>query len=289
MRLAIDEAKKSKAEDDSPRPKVGAVVVRDGTVIATAHRGELGTGDHAEFTLFEKKLPNDDLKGGMLFTTLEPCTSASRKKHKPCTDRIIERGIASVFIGMLDPNPRVYSQGARKLRDNQIQVDYFPETLRKEIETDNRPFISQYRANPALIGKARFNYADNNGLFTIGHGECSFETRWSKASNVAIHIYRDATNIAGVAIAVDARDLSDIRDASVYDMSSRCRTPKKDEFVVLKNANGFFAALRIGEVRDRDRSDREDELTFDYWILADKSSDFSTWVAGAEPMADKRC
>ncbi len=282
MQLAVDEAKKSKAEDHRFRPKVGAVVVRDGTVLAMAHRGELGAGDHAEFTLFEKKLPNVDLMGATLFTTLEPCTS--RSTHKPCADRIIERRLRSVVVGMLDPNPRVYSQGARKLRDHGIQVRYFPEDLRREIETDNLAFISQFRASPALLGKARFNYTDNDGLFTIGHGEWLFETQWTKASDVAIYVYKDPPSIAGVAVALDAKVLSDICDASVYNMSSRCRTPKEGEFVVLKNMSGYFAALHILEVKDRDRSDTEDELVFEYWILDDKTCDFSVMVtAPAKP------
>lgn len=279
MRLAVDEAKKSKAEDDRFHPKVGAVLVLDGAVLTMAHRGELAAGDHAEFTLFEKKLPNVDLTGATLFTTLEPCTS--RSTHKPCADRIIERRVLKVVIGMLDPNPRVYSQGARKLRDRGIEVLYFPRDLRMEIETDNFAFISQFRANPASVGNARFNYTDNDGLFTIGHAESLFETQWSKASDRAIHVYNDPPSIAGVAVAQDAKVLSDICDASVYNMSSRSRTPKEGEFVVLKNAGGYFAALHILEIKDRDRSDSEDELVFEYWILENKTCDFSVIGAGA--------
>ena len=69
MRLAIDEAKASKAEDERAHPRVGAVLVRDGKVLASGHRGELGAGDHAEFTVFEKKVPGIDLTGSTLFTT----------------------------------------------------------------------------------------------------------------------------------------------------------------------------------------------------------------------------
>src|SRR5215467_13463833 len=50
MELAIEEARKSIDENDGrPHPKVGVVVVKDGTVTATAHRGETGEGDHAEY------------------------------------------------------------------------------------------------------------------------------------------------------------------------------------------------------------------------------------------------
>ena len=277
MRLAVDEAKKSKSEDDTHHPKVGVVIVRDKVVLGSAHRGELGAGDHAEFTLLEKKLSEVELKGATLFTTLEPCTA--RGSHKPCLNWIVEKGIARVFIGMLDPNPRVHSQGLRKLREHGIEVMYFPTELREEIEADNLAFILQFRANPNLAGKAAFNYTDNDGLFTIGHGEWLFETMWTKASDVAIYVYNDPPSIAGVAVALDARNVSDLRDASVYNMSSRTRTPREGQFVVLRNVNGYFAAIQIQDIKDRDRSDTEDELVFQYWILDDKTADFSAIAA----------
>jgi len=40
-RMAVDEARKSKPEDERVHPLVGAVVVKDGEVLARAHRGEL--------------------------------------------------------------------------------------------------------------------------------------------------------------------------------------------------------------------------------------------------------
>lgn len=275
MALAFEEAKKSKSEDERPHPRVGAVLVRDKTILGAAYRGELAPGDHAEFTLLEKKLRNTDLKGTTLFTTLEPCTS--RGKRKPCADWIIEKGIARVYIGMLDPNPRVYAKGAKKLRDHGIDVLYFPKEIRQEIEGNNFTFISQFQANPKSIGKVQFNYTDNDGVFTIGSNEWLFETKWTKADDTSIYIYNDPPSISGVAVASGISILSDIRDASVYNMSSRHRTPKKGEFVVLKNTSEFFAVLHILDVKDESRHDTEDELTFEYWILKDKTSDFSAF------------
>lgn len=50
MRLAIEEAKQSKPEDKRVHPFVGAVVVREGRVLASACRGAMVPGDHAEMT-----------------------------------------------------------------------------------------------------------------------------------------------------------------------------------------------------------------------------------------------
>ncbi len=59
--MAIEEAKRSRSEDPRAHPKVGAVVVKEGVVLGRAHRGELGEGDHAEYTLLEKKLKDASL------------------------------------------------------------------------------------------------------------------------------------------------------------------------------------------------------------------------------------
>src|SRR4051794_38735892 len=96
MELSVAVARKSVAENAELHPKVGAVLVRDGEIIEHACRGEQGPGDHAEFTLFEKKLAGYDLSGSDLFTTLEPCTY--RKKHTPCAEWVITKKIARVFV-----------------------------------------------------------------------------------------------------------------------------------------------------------------------------------------------
>ena len=71
MKLAIAEAAKSVSEKGGT-PKVGAVVVTDGAILATAHRGETGSGDHAEFGALQKKLKDKDLSDATVYTTLEP-------------------------------------------------------------------------------------------------------------------------------------------------------------------------------------------------------------------------
>jgi pyrimidine deaminase RibD-like protein len=63
MNVAVDEARKSVEEDDRAHPKVGVVVVKNGRILATAHRGELGQGEHAEYTALEKKLPHEMISG----------------------------------------------------------------------------------------------------------------------------------------------------------------------------------------------------------------------------------
>jgi len=273
MKAAIDAAKRSQAEDGRAHPKVGAVLLKGGQLLATAFRGELGSGDHAEYTLFEKKLTGVDVSDATLFTTLEPCTA--RKHYKSCSEWIIEKKVRHVFIGILDPNPRIYAQGFTQLKQHGIRVDFFRADLRDEIRRDNATFIAQYFANPELSGEATFNYSLNDGKYTIGHGAFMFETRWAKASDVNIHVYKDATNVRALRLALGAKSFDDLTGADVYDASSRVHTPNEGEFIVLENENGHFAAVQVVDVRDRTRPpDEYDSLTIAYRINTDGTATF---------------
>jgi pyrimidine deaminase RibD-like protein len=149
MRIAIDSGKNSVSEEGKISPKVGVVIIKNGEILGYSFRGQLGDGDHAEYTLLEKVLQGQNLSGAILFTTLEPCTYRSNRKS--CTDWIIEKGIKHVFIGVLDPNPKNYSNSCKKLKAADIEVSYFPKKLREEIIKDNYMYINKYNANTNFI------------------------------------------------------------------------------------------------------------------------------------------
>ena len=143
MRLAVDEAAKCVPETGRTRPRVGAVVARGGVLLASAHRGELKRGEHAEYTVLEGKLETTPVAGATVYTTLEPCTSRNPPKM-PCAERLIERKITRVVIGILDPNPEISGRGQRRLREANIVTEFFPSDLMAEIEELNRAFSAQF-------------------------------------------------------------------------------------------------------------------------------------------------
>lgn len=139
--LAIEEARKSIHEQDGRQhPFVGAVVVRDGEVVGKAHRGELGKGEHGEFTLLEKKLPDEVLVGATVYVTLEPCTTRNHPKVC-CAARLLERKVTRVVIGMVDPDDRISGKGIMMLRQGRVEVQFFPGDLADQVEELNRRWM----------------------------------------------------------------------------------------------------------------------------------------------------
>ena len=117
MELALKLAKKGLGRT-SPNPMVGCVVVKDGKIVTEGYHHRYGDF-HAERVALNKC--EEDLTGADMYVTLEPC--CHQGKTPPCTDIIIERGIGRVFIGAMDPNPKVAGKGAQILRDHGIQVE----------------------------------------------------------------------------------------------------------------------------------------------------------------------
>ena len=137
---------------------------------------------------------------------------------------------------------------------------------------------SERYVSPAPRGRVTFDYSNNNGKYAIGSGELMFETRWSKSSDRNIILYNDPSSILTVAVVKDKQQINEIDDARVYDGSSRTRRPNVGQIAVLKNTNGFFAAVKIISIKDDTRGSQFDELVFDYVIQTNGTHSFTDVV-----------
>ncbi len=147
MEQAIDVMRQSTHEprlDGKACPLVGAVLWKPDGTTSTAYRGELRDGDHAEFTLIERKNRDQKLDGAILFATLEPCAPEARKAPKlGCAERIVAARIKQVWVGTEDPDPSVDRKGIKYLQDNGVQVRMFDRDLQQTIIEANKQFIEQ--------------------------------------------------------------------------------------------------------------------------------------------------
>ena len=103
----------------APNPAVGAVIVKDGQIIATGTHWAAGH-PHAEVDALHKA--GKAAKGATLYATLEPC--CHHGKTPPCTDAILAAGIERVVFGFADPNP-VASKGCEVLTAAGIECKQF--------------------------------------------------------------------------------------------------------------------------------------------------------------------
>ncbi len=117
MREALSEASKRRGYC-APNPAVGAVLVRDGRIIAAGHHWAAGR-PHAEVEVLSN--PSVDATQSTLYVTLEPCCHWG--KTPPCTQLIIQRKVGKVVYGFSDPNPKVSGGGIRELRESGIECE----------------------------------------------------------------------------------------------------------------------------------------------------------------------
>ncbi len=102
-----------------PNPMVGAVIVRDGRVLGMGRHRRYG-GLHAEReALADCARRGEDPRGATVYCTLEPCRHTG--KQPPCTDALIEAGVAGVVYACPDPAPES-GGGAAVLREAGIEA-----------------------------------------------------------------------------------------------------------------------------------------------------------------------
>jgi diaminohydroxyphosphoribosylaminopyrimidine deaminase/5-amino-6-(5-phosphoribosylamino)uracil reductase len=152
----------------SPNPAVGAVLVNSGEIVGRGYH-TYAQMKHAEILALEEA--GDRACGATLYITLEPCSHHGRTP--PCSDALIQAGVARVVAAMEDPNPLVSGQGLDRLRDAGIAVELASEYSGDAAQL-NEAFIHSMRTgHPLVILKAALTLdgkiaapEDNSGWIT---------------------------------------------------------------------------------------------------------------------------
>lgn len=143
MRVAMSLARRQSGQTH-PNPNVGAVIVKDGQIIAQGITAS-GGRPHAETIALEDA--GTKTKGGVLYVTLEPCSHHG--KTPPCVDAVIKSGISKVVIACRDKNPSVNGNGITALKNAGIEV--IENICEKEALEINQGFFSVIEKNRPYI------------------------------------------------------------------------------------------------------------------------------------------
>ena len=117
MKLCFELAKKGEG-NVHPNPLVGAVIVKDDSIISTGYHKKYGSA-HAEKNAIDNA--SISLTGSTLYCNLEPCMHTD-KQTPPCVPAIISGNIGRVVIANTDPNKKVNGKGIEILRAVGIEV-----------------------------------------------------------------------------------------------------------------------------------------------------------------------
>jgi diaminohydroxyphosphoribosylaminopyrimidine deaminase/5-amino-6-(5-phosphoribosylamino)uracil reductase len=125
-----------------PNPRVGCVIATaGGDVLARGFTQQAG-GPHAEAAaLAEACRAGAVLRGATAWVSLEPC--AHHGRTPPCSNALVEAGIARVVVAAVDPNPLVAGQGIARLREAGIAVDLADGELARAARELNIGFFSR--------------------------------------------------------------------------------------------------------------------------------------------------
>ena len=146
MAKALELAEKGRGTT-SPNPMVGALVIKNRSIIGQGYHEKAGT-DHAE--IIALKQAGMDAAGATLYVTMEPCCHYG--KTPPCTQAIIEAKVAEVYISTLDPNPLVSGKSIKAL--NEAGIRTYVGSCEKEARKINEAYIKYITTGrPFVIAK----------------------------------------------------------------------------------------------------------------------------------------
>ncbi len=167
-----------------PNPRVGCVIVRDGTVVGEGWHRRAGE-PHAEILALRQAA--ERAAGATVYVTLEPCSHHG--KTPPCADALADAGVARVVAAMQDPNPAVAGSGFEYLRSRGIDVE--SGLLEDAARALNPGFVSRMeRGRPFVRVKLAMSMDGRTAM-------ASGESRWisSEASRADVQRLRARSSV----------------------------------------------------------------------------------------------
>jgi len=184
----------------SPNPMVGAVLVRNGKIVAEGFHAELG-GLHAERAAIEDcRARGEDPVGCTLYVTLEPCAHTGRQP--PCTEAILEAGISRVVHASEDPTEKASGRGPGMLRDGGVEVELAGGPEASAARLLNQPFRKRARTGRPLVTYKAAMSLDGRVASPTG------DSRWisSTESRELVHRWRAGSDAVAVGIGTALAD-----------------------------------------------------------------------------------
>jgi diaminohydroxyphosphoribosylaminopyrimidine deaminase/5-amino-6-(5-phosphoribosylamino)uracil reductase len=162
-----------------PNPRVGCVLVRDGTIVGEGWHDRAGEA-HAEINALSRA--GAAARGSDCYVTLEPCCHEG--KTPPCTQALIGAGIKQVIVAMRDPNPEVRGQGEAELQASGIRVR--SGLMQAQAEALNPGFLKRMRKGLPFVRCKMAMSLDGRTALANGN------SRWisSQASRRDVHRLR---------------------------------------------------------------------------------------------------
>lgn len=188
----------NRSAETSPNPRVGAVFVRDESIVLGEGWHVRAGSPHAERQAWSSLSSPHEARGSTLYVTLEPCNHFGRTP--PCTELIIQAGVGRVVVSCTDPNPMIAGKSVALLREAGIPVDIgVKECLGRWI---NRRFITFHeKRRPFIILK----WAQSADGFIAPDGDAPY---WlsSPLSRELVHQWRAAEDAILVGTTTAVRD-----------------------------------------------------------------------------------
>src|SRR5438477_11855781 len=181
----------------APKPMVGCLGVREGTPLGEGWHERPGL-PHAEMIALAAA---GDARGATVYVSLEPC--AHHGRTPPCSDALIEAGVARVVVATADPDPRTNGRGTERLRAAGVEVEIADGEIARRARLQNAAFRAL-----TLLGRPHVTYKAAISLDGRS-ATVSGESRWisSPESRRLVHEWRARSGAvaigAGTAVADD--------------------------------------------------------------------------------------